>query len=471
MDSPTPPGDHFRNRALFQRSSDAIFVLNKNRRLRYANPAWEALTGKPVDEVYGMRCTRRRSDHALADLANAMNPPPEALAGSPARVRRPKPGARLGPPWWEISFLPIAAADGLLGIIGMIRVVGSVAAPKQRALPEAVQRLRNRCPDRFRFDLLETEVPACRRIAEQARLASRQFAPVALIGEAGVGKYTLARMIHHHGVAAERAFLAVDCAALPPASLENLLFGPCGLGRRDLPGTIFLREPANLPRELQARFLEWLDQRVDQEPRFVSAFPRDPTNEASAGRIIAKLGLALTIQSIHLLPLRDRLDDLPRLAAEMLRRGEASGIPKCDGLSPEAMEVMRAFDWPGNLRELRSTLAMAAPLAADGRIQADHLPNFVRRKVSRIHVVSATPAVESAKAMSLDALLEQVERRLIVRAMARARGRQETASEHLGIWRARLGRRLQALKIDEIEWRKLLPPESEDNEISPDRGV
>jgi transcriptional regulator with PAS, ATPase and Fis domain len=471
MDSPPPSGDQFSNRALFHRSTDAVFVLNKSRRLRYANPAWEKLTGKKLGDVYGLRCTHRRTDSPLTNLGRTLNPPPEALAGSPTHVRRPPPGARLGPPWWEISFLPLSGPAGLLGVIGVVRVIGLAAAPKSRAIPEAVLRLRHRLPDRFRLSEFESDIPACRQVIDQARLATHHRMPVALIGETGTGKRTLARAIHYESTAAERSFLAVDCTGLPAAVLETLLFGDCGLAQPERVGTMFLRNPAGLPRDLQARLLEWIAQHAGTGPRIISAFERAPAGDMAASQLSDELLLALTIQSIRPIPLRERLDDIPLLAAGMLARAEKVGWLKCPGLSPEAIELSRVYHWPGNLRELDAVLVRAATAAKGDSIEPGHLPDSIRRHGSRAEVVAATPNPRVEEKLSLDAVLEQVERRLIVQAMGRAKGLQEGAAESLGIWRPRLGRRLKALKIDASEWRRFIPPEPDDDATPPDRGV
>src|SRR6266404_8667987 len=134
--------DEFNSRALLQRSRDALFVLNRQRRLRFANAAWEKLTGQSLEDSYGLNCTQRAAD----PLARTLCPPPEALAGGVGRARRPVPPARFGPPWWDLVFLPLGGTDGPLGIIGRIIVVGSETPAKGRGLPEDVLRLRQQLP-------------------------------------------------------------------------------------------------------------------------------------------------------------------------------------------------------------------------------------------------------------------------------------------------------------------------------------
>jgi DNA-binding NtrC family response regulator len=381
------------------------------------------------------------------------------------------PGARLGPPWWEISFLPLGGPDGVLAIVGTVRLVGPAATAKNRAIPEAVQRLRHHLPERFRFGGLESDVPACRQVLSQARLASRHLVPVTIVGESGTGKRTLARAIHYEGVSAERYFLEIDCAGLPAAACETLLFGECGLLHPERLGTLLLREPAALSRDLQQRLLDWLGQQPEPMLRFVAAYERDPAHDVRSGRLIDDLRLALAVQTLETLPLRQRLDDLSRLAAALLARSERLDGVKSPGISDEALEALRAYPWSGNLHELDLALRAAARSANGDAIKPEHLPGTITRHVSRVEAAAASPAATPAEKIALDEVLTQVERRLIIQAMGRARGHQEQAAEILGIWRARLGRRLKALKIDAKDWERFLPPEAADDALPPDRGV
>src|SRR5258708_4389066 len=247
-------GDPFHTRAFLQRARDPVFLLNRKRRLRFVNAAWEQLAGQSLEDAYDLYCTR----NADAPLARILAPPPEVLAGGLARIRRMPPKAKFGPPWWEIAFLPLSGPDGLFGIIGRIRVVGTAPASKIRPLPEALLQLRHRLPDRYRLDSLVSDVPICEQLLQQVRLAAQHRMPLVLIGETGTGKRWLARVIHHHGVTADQSFGAIDCLGLPLSASTALLFGDAGLGRPERTGTGYLRDPAALPRDIQAKLADWL---------------------------------------------------------------------------------------------------------------------------------------------------------------------------------------------------------------------
>src|ERR1051326_2710082 len=143
-----PQREPFSSRALFERCSDPVFVLNQRRRLRYANPALEKLAGRALEDLYNLHCVR---DRRAEPLAQALAPPPEVMSGAPGQARRPVPPARVGPPWWDASFLPMKGDDGLLAIVGRIAVIGATPPAKPRVLPEGLVQLRQRLTPRFAF--------------------------------------------------------------------------------------------------------------------------------------------------------------------------------------------------------------------------------------------------------------------------------------------------------------------------------
>src|SRR5262249_42640250 len=234
-----PAPESFSNRALFDRAADPVFVLNQRRRLRYANLAFEQLAKQSLADLYNLPCVR---DRRAPPLGQALCPPPEAMAGAMALARRPAPPARVGPPWWDIAYFPLLGENGLLAIVGRISLVGTAATPKRRAIPEGLLLLRRRLVLRHTFASLAGDSPPMARIIEQARVASRNTAPLVLVGEPGTGKFTLARAIHFQGMAAEKAMQRVDSAGLPPAALELLLFGETGLASPARVRTMLVRD-------------------------------------------------------------------------------------------------------------------------------------------------------------------------------------------------------------------------------------
>lgn len=434
--------DRFRWQALFQRSTDALFLLDRQRRLRFVNRAWETLTGLAAADVRLLSCKRQQpagAGDALPDvLAHALCPPPEVLRGEAGRTRRRLPsGDGRGWRWWDVEFLPLRTHGRTDGLLGRILPVAEEATPAAPPLPEKLINLRERVVRRYDLALLDSDVPALRRLAEQVRLAAGVSVPVLLTGEAGTGKETLARVVHYRGTGRERPLAAVDCARLPADAVAAILFGERGPtpGR---PAAVYLREPGRLPRDLQLRLCGLIAS--GSGPRVLAGCRAAPAEEVRAGRFLAELYAAFPLV-LELPPLRERTADLPALVQQALDRAGEEGAAKVNGLTPAARELVRDYPWPGNLRELFEAIAAARRHAGGPLVDVADLPAPMRLRHA------AGPAAAPERPLPLDALLEQTERRLIELALRRAKGHRGRAAEMLGIWRARLLRRIVALGL------------------------
>jgi DNA-binding NtrC family response regulator len=416
-------------------------VLGGRRTLLFVNRAWETLTGVPLAQARGQVCRRRREPepNSLEPLLHVLAPPPEALAGKTVRLRRLIPGAGSGPRWWDITFLPLAGEQGLRGILGRVSPVSVDEAATTPLLPERLAGLREKARQAYSLEALDSERPALRRLAEQVRLAASSAIPVLLLGEPGTGKEWVARTIHQESSGRERAFAAVECGRLGVEVLEALLFNPAGLAWAGV-GTVFLKEPQRLPREQQAKLLGLLEVASSSgkagQLRFLAGSSAEPGEEVRAGRLLPELYLALSTLTISLPPLRERMQELPTFVERMLARLAETDEPGPKRLSGEALEILQGYAWPGNLTELQGVLAEAAGRAAAADIQPGDLPLYLRN-----------PAPAPERNLPLDTLLEQVERRLILLALRKARNNKTRAAEILAIWRPRLLRRMEALGI------------------------
>jgi DNA-binding NtrC family response regulator len=395
--------------------------------LRFANAAWEKLAGMKLAEALGMVCSARRHS---SPLAAALAPTPEAQAGKPDRVRRPAPSSRPGHQWWDVTFAPLAGDDAAFGIVGFITVVSEPAPAAARKIPPTVMALRDRHARHFSFDLFAGSSPGAERFLGQLRYAAESAAPVWLVGEPGSGKETAARVIHHNSPRRERAFVALDCPGLQPYLVESLLVGHGGLLEAGHAGTVYLKDPAALPRDLQQKLADLF--REAGAPRLVCGSCRSAAEEFTDGMLVPEFHTALSVLELRVPPLRERLADLPRFVTHFL--------PDIT-IEPAAIDILRAQPWAGNLRELADALGEAATAATGAGIKRDHLPRELRVRAG------IEPPLVPPRPLALDPLLEAVERRLILLALRRANNHQTEAAELLGIFRARLWRRLEALGI------------------------
>jgi DNA-binding NtrC family response regulator len=432
-----PPGSgSFPWRGFFQQSTTPIFVLGKGRRLRFANTAWEKLTGLKLADALGMVCSSRRHS---TPLAAALAPTTDAEAGKPDRARRAAPTGRSGPPWWDVTFTPLAGTEEPLGIVGFIAVVGESASAAVRRVPPSVAALRDRHARAFTLDLFAGNSPATERFARQIRLAAESQAPVWLTGEAGSGKETAARVIHHIGPRRDKAFFGIACGGLQPYLIESLLFGHGGLVGTGHIGTIYLKNPSALPRDLQQKLADLIGEAKQGPPRLISGSNETAVEGVAAGKLIRVFQTELAVLELRVPPLRERIADLPHLVAHFL-----SDV----AVDPAAIDILRTHTWVGNLRELSDVLNDASLASAGGPIKKEHLPYDLRVKAG----FDSAPA--KPKPLTLDPLLEAVERRLIALAMTRCQNNATKAAEMLGIFRARLGRRLEALGLQRADENK-----------------
>lgn len=448
-DPPPPPrpaeSPPFRWQAFLQHAREPLFLLNQHRRILGVNRAWEELTQVRTAAARGLVCTPRRppSDQGVLDaIAAALCPPAEVFDGKPARVRRLLAGSGLPRQRWDVDFLPFRDGKGRLRVLG--KISRSVREERETSppLPERLAALRERLDQRYGLEQSVSTLPAVQRVATQGRLAAGSRVPVLIVGESGSGREWVARSIHHQGESRELHFAALNCAALPPAALASGLFGEGRLLGLPGVGTLFLKEIDRLPRDLQDRLAAWLADSPAAQPRLIAATAADPAEAVRTGRLLESLHCSLATLVISVPPLRDRVADLGWLVDRLLERiGTGEDKPVRD-LTPAAWEAVKAYDWPGNLRELNSVLLTAVSRTQGDRIDVADLPAVVRRNGK-----AAAPPLRAAPVLSLDEILERVERRLIEVALRRAQGNKSRAAELLSVWRTRLIRRVEALGI------------------------
>src|SRR5580700_3611485 len=236
---------------------------------------------------------------------------------------------------------------------------------------------------------------AMRRVFEMAERVAVTDATVLILGESGTGKDLLAQEIHARSPRIGKAFVAVNCAALPENLIESELFGyekgaftgaaQQRKGKFELAsgGTIFLDEIGDMNPVTQAKVLRALENRkierlggshaIDVDVRVISATHRDLQGEIAAGRFREDLYYRLRVVALELPSLREHAEDIPLLAASFLRQlGARHG--RDAHLNAQAMEALKQYSWPGNVRELRNALERAVVLSRADEIQAADLP-------------------------------------------------------------------------------------------------
>ena len=303
------------------------------------------------------------------------------------------------------------------------------------------------------------ESPALGRVLRVAQQVAPTELTVLIEGESGTGKEVLAQAIHQLSARRNGPFVAVNCAAIPEGLLESELFGHekgafTGAWKRHTgkfelarSGTLLLDEIGDMSVYMQAKLLRVLQEKafdrlggerpLPTDARVIAATNRDIDRLAQEGKFRADLAYRLQGVRLCLPPLRERLEDLPLLIEHFLELAKARcGVPAAT-VTRSALECIRSFPWPGNIRQLQHVLEGALLIAEDGVIRPEHLPPILR-----------APAPRTWQEHSLDVLLAEQERDCIVAALHKVGGVQARAAKLLGISERSLWYRLKKLDID-----------------------
>lgn len=314
-----------------------------------------------------------------------------------------------------------------------------------------------------RFGGLTSRSPAMIELLAAASRAARSQANLVVQGETGTGKEVLARALHAESPRSAGPFVALNCAALPDTLLESELFGhvrgaftgahqdKIGLFEAAHGGTVFLDEIGEMAPPLQAKLLRVLQEgevrplggtdtrRVDT--RVFAATHRDLGREIDGGRFRSDLYYRLAVVRLKLPPLRQRAEDLLPLARHLLRRhGEREAKAGCQ-LSPEACDLLRAYGWPGNIRELENELQRALTwVEANGELRPEHFSERLREGLDA--------AGDDSDGEPLRERVERYEAWVIRRELARLGGRKAATARELGLTREGLYKKMKRLRIE-----------------------
>jgi DNA-binding NtrC family response regulator len=294
--------------------------------------------------------------------------------------------------------------------------------------------------------------------------------PVLITGDSGTGKEIVARAIHRRSRRAEHQFIAVNCGALPAELIESELFGHVrgsftgatvdrrGLWEEADRGTVFLDEITETSPAFQVKLLRAVqegevrrvgsNQTHRMDVRVIAATNRDAEEEVREGRFRQDLLYRLNAVAIHLPPLRQRREDIRPLASYFADRTLGSDVRPIS-FSRDAMWLLENYDWPGNIRELENAVVRAAALC-DQIVRPEDLPERVQRSV-RAAQTSLGPASPSTSVNNLEEStmsLAEIERRHIMRVLARTAGNKQAAARILGIDRTTLQRKLERYELE-----------------------
>ncbi len=433
-----------RFRAIFMRTADHISVRDREGNYIQVNPAFESLVGRTTEKIIG----RRAEDLFGKDTGQfAAEIDSRVLQGESVDGERTL-WIRGVPVTLSYNFSPLRDSTG--AVVGIFSITRDITDRKRVELP-----------DRKSFHQTYPST-AMRSTLKQAMMAAQRDSTVLLLGESGSGKDWLAKYIHNHSGRSGGPFSLLNCAAISRELAESELFGhergaftgassrKRGLLELAEGGTLLLNEIGELPLPLQAKLLTFLDTRkftrlggetqVSSNARLIAATNRDLDKEVEKGGFRRDLFYRFNVLRIEVPPLRDREEDIPMLAEEILSElatsMQFSSVPSLDA---STMDALVRYQWPGNVRELRNVLERTLILGDE-----EHFDVMLPKPTSEQKEQEMKVAFRDR---TLHEVTDEVTRVMCLDALRHCNGNKKEAAKRLGIARDSLYRYLNQFGI------------------------
>ena len=312
---------------------------------------------------------------------------------------------------------------------------------------------------RFSYDRLIGRSTAAKRLKQIIAQVGPTDAPVLIQGQTGTGKELAARAVHHHSRRSQRSFMPVDCAAISETVIESELFGhvkgaftgahisTLGIIRSAEKGTLFLDEIGELPQSVQTKLLRTIQEREVRpvgsskrypvDVRIIAATNRDLEEEVFKGSFNEALFYRLNVVNIDVPQLKDRKEDISLLARHFAERF-APPDSRVKDISPEALDCLKAYDWPGNIRELENVIQRAIALGSKNLIQAQDLPRKIYAHPAKAFKLNSQPTCGT---------LAWYEKEAIQNALAKSSGNRKSAARFLDVGEATVYRKINKYNI------------------------
>lgn len=339
-------------------------------------------------------------------------------------------------------------------------------ALRQQNLEAENVSLRQQLHTRFGLENIVGESPGMNEVLDVVRQVAPTRASVLILGESGTGKELIAKAIHQLSPRAQQPMVTVHCAALAPTLLESELFGHergaftgaherrVGRFEQAQGGTLFLDEIGEIDQSIQVKLLRFLGERtfervgsnktISADVRLIAATNKNLEDLVKAGTFREDLFFRLRVMEIFLPPLRERAVDIPLLAQNFLHEFAKENEKPVTSITPEAMEALMDYRWPGNIRELRTAIEHSVVLARGDKITFRDLPVNVRNGNGPIDNSHASAGPKS------NLSVKEAERQLIIRALKESNGNRTQAAQKTGMSRRTLHRKLHTYNLEEL---------------------
>ncbi len=428
--------------------SDGVFTVDYDWRISSFNRAAEEITGVSRKEAMGKKCCEVfrsnmcETDCALHHTMQSGNP----IINKPACIINSK-GLQI----------PISVSTALLkNMDGTI--IGGVETFRDLSL---VEKLRKELEGRFTMEDMISNSVSMRKIFKILPQIAASDSTVLIQGETGTGKELLANAIHSMSARREKAFVAVNCAALPDTLLESELFGyKAGAftgAHKDKPGrfalaqggTIFLDEIGDISASLQIRLLRVLQEKIFEplgstfpikaDLRILAATNKNIADLVQSGAFRQDLFYRIHVMKIELPPLRDRKADIPLLIAHFIQHFNKLQGKNITGIDHKALAILMTHNYPGNIRELQNIIEHGFILCQEGMIDPIHLPEYLTK-----------PTFLIAQQNDMASRIQSAEALAILEALQHNQYNHLAAARELGIHKSTLFRKIKKLGLTQF---------------------
>ena len=434
---------------VFEAMRDGLMVVDMDGNILLFNKAAEQITGYRKEDVIGQQCTILDSDTCVVTTESGKQKKCELFQKGSVCNKKCRIRSRDGRSVYLLKNA-VVLRDNSGEIVGAVESMTDITSlyMKEVELEELNQEIRQ---DYWFMGLLGKSVPM-QRLYEHIRNAATSEAPVLILGESGSGKNLVANALHKLGRRKEGPFIPMNCASLNEQLFESELFGhkkgsftgavSDRIGRFEAAndGSIFFDEIGDMPMTMQVKLLRVLEEKVvervgDHKPipvniRLISATNKDLNNLTHLGKFREDLLYRLNSIVIKVPSLRERSEDIPLIAFHYLKKISAVNDKEIRSISSPAMEILKNFPWPGNVRRLINALEYTAVTCKNDTIEVADLPDYLLQE---------KPAEEH------EGLIDEEKLRLT---LSLYKGNKTLAAKHLGISRVTLWKKLKALDLE-----------------------
>lgn len=432
--------------------ADGVFTVDRDFRINCFNRAAAQITGFPSEKAIGQHCYEVlkanicKSACALRFTMETGKP----LVDLAITIQNAKEGT-----------IPVSISSSLIRD-DQGEVIGAVETFRDLSL---VEELRNELKKEHTFQDITSKSPKMKKIFDVLPTIARSDSTVLIQGESGTGKELMARALHNLSLRREGPLITVNCSALPETLLESELFGyekgaftgaikskPGRFALADQ-GTLFLDEIGDISASMQAKILRVLEEKTyeplgstkssNADVRIIVATNHDLERLTKEGKFRDDLYYRINVISLELPPLRERKEDIPLLVDHFIHKKNIISGKQITGISKDAMTVLMNYDYSGNVRELENIVEHACVLCPMGNILIDYLPNYL---------IALGSSLGEGDGVSLQpesgATIEEMEIRLIKKALQENQGNCAQAARQLGIHKTTLYRKMKKMKIN-----------------------